>query len=224
MKRKSRVLLVLMSLMSIVILSSNFMATKIWSLFGYPVDGGFLFFPLVYILGDMLMEIYGSKVANYIALVCAISNLLAVAMLGIVSFLPPHPSYGGQAHYSYIFSFAFRITIGSLVSYLLSQLTNNYVFLVIKKAQIDSDDINSVTGVISKGYKIRALGSSVIARMVDSFIFETIAFLGVLPPTDFFKQAFGAYVLGMCAEMVIALTISEPIIVAIKKYTEMDDN
>ena len=91
-----------------------------------------------------------------------------------------------------VLGFAPRIIIGSLTAYLFSQFSNNFIFEKIKKK----------TG--SKLFLVRALGSSVVAHFLDSLVFETIAFLGVLPFNDFLNQALFAYLLGLGLELILS--------------------
>ncbi|MBQ3325590.1 queuosine precursor transporter [Candidatus Saccharibacteria bacterium] len=215
--KKTRVLMVIVGTMSIVLLASNLMATKLWNLFGIPVDGGLLLFPISYVVGDILMEIYGKKVADSVAALAVSLNLIAMAALGLVVYLPPFPGYSGQEAYATIFSFTLRITVGSLVGYLLSQLTNNWVFLQIHIFQDKGNKPKSI-----RGFKVRAIGSSLVGRFVDNLIFETIGFLGVLPLADFAKQAAGAYIEGLIVETTIVLLISDSLVKAIKAYIATD--
>ncbi len=217
--RKEKIFVILSSIMSIVLLASNLMAAKLWRLWDVPVDGGLLFFPASYVVGDMLVELYGEKKANFVAQLAVILNVAAMVALGIAVYLPPYPGWDGQDAYAYIFSFSARITLGSLAGFLLSQVTNNYAFLRIRRFQFGGqervpDDL--------MGYKLRAIGSSLIGRLVDNIVFETISFLGILPLRDFGKQFIGAYLEGLVVEVIIAVTIAEPIIRRIGRYISLD--
>ncbi len=217
MDRRERVLMIIVGAMSVILLASNFMAAKLWNLFGIPVDGGLLLFPVSYVFGDMLMELYGKKTADFIAALVVVLNVVAMTALGLVVYLPPFPGWDGQEAYATIFTFSVRITIGSLAGYLLSQLTNNWAFLKIHLWQDRGIKPRSL-----RGYKLRAIGSSLIGRLVDNLIFEMIGFLGVLPFADFIKQAAGAYVEGLIVETLIVVLISDPTIKAVKEYIDND--
>ena len=97
-----------------------------------------------------------------------------------------------QASIVNVLGFAPRIILGSLTAYFFSQFSNNYIFVKIKQK----------TG--SKLFLVRALGSSVVAHFLDSLVFETIAFLGVLPFNDFLNQAILAYLLSLGLELVLS--------------------
>lgn len=111
----------------------------------------------------------------------------------IVCILPPFTGTE-EMHtaISSVLGFAPRIIIGSLAGYLFSQFSNNFIFEKIKKK----------TG--SRLFLVRALGSSLIAHLLDTLVFETIAFLGVLPFNDFLNQAIFAYLMGLGFEFILS--------------------
>lgn len=185
-------LLIFLSILSAgTLVISNLSAVKLWDFFGLAVDGGIMIFPLSYVLGDLIMEIFGLKTSRTIIFASFFLNLLAVLVLTGVSLLPPHPGWEHQSAFALIHGFAPRIVAGSLVAYLASQLLNNLIFARIKRA----------TG--ERRLYLRTIGSSLIARLVDLLIFETIAFLGILPFSDFVGQVVLAYFAGFALELVL---------------------
>lgn len=201
---KQHLLIYCAALSAGTLLISNLAAVKLWNFFGIAVDGGVVVFPLTYILGDLIVEFYGHKIAKHIIWAGFIVNLLAVAVFFIVITLPAYEKWELQDAFSNILGFTPRIIFASLIAYVCSNLFNNFIFVHLKKSQT----------LCSKSFLARALGSSFFAHFVDSFLFETIAFLGVLPFQDFFMQAIFAYLLGMGFELlfspleaVIAITI-----------------
>lgn len=175
-----------------ILLTSNLAATKIFDFFGIPVDGGIIVFPLSYIICDIIMELFGKKKADFVLYLGFSLSLFASIIFFIIDKLPVFPGYEGGEAFSMILGFVPRIVAGSLISYILSGLTNNYVFEAIRKKTKE------------KQFLRRAIGSSVPARFVDSMIFETIAFLGVLPFHDFVMQAGFAFVFGLMIEMIMS--------------------
>jgi hypothetical protein len=176
-----------------ILLISNLAATKLWDMFGIAVDGGVICFPISYILGDIIIEFYGKKTAKSVILSSLLLNILAAIVFWIVCILPP---FAGTEEMhtaiSSVLGFAPRIIIGSLAGYLFSQFSNNFIFEKIKKK----------TG--SRLFLVRALGSSLIAHLLDTLVFETIAFLGVLPFNDFLNQAIFAYLIGLGFEFILS--------------------
>lgn len=184
-------LVVLTALASGILLISNLAAVKLWDFWGIAVDGGVVIFPLSYILGDLVMEVFGRKIGRQIIWVSFGVNILAVIVFLLVGFLPEFPEWRNQAAYLEILGFVPRIVVGSLMAYVCSGLINNLIF----------EKIRNRTG--GGWLAVRTLGSSVIARFFDVIIFEVVAFLGVLPFHEFCKQVIFAYVLGIILEFLL---------------------
>lgn len=176
-----------------ILLISNLAATKLWNMFGIAVDGGVVCFPISYVLGDILIEFFGKKTAKSVILSSLLLNILAALVFWVVCILPPFTGTEDmQSAIVSVLGFAPRIILGSLTAYLFSQFSNNYIFEKIKQK----------TG--TKLFLVRALGSSLVAHLFDTLIFETIAFLGVLPINDFINQAVFAYLIGLGFEFILS--------------------
>ncbi len=192
--KKVRLLIYFSALSAGTLLISNLCAVKLWDFFGIAVDGGIVLFPLSYILGDLCVEMFGRKTSRTILLSSFVINLIAVAAFNIAIALPPFPGWEMQAAFASVLGFSLRIVGGSLCGYLLSGLLNNVLFVKMKESN----------GWLSKSFIGRALCSSVFAHIIDTAVFETIAFLGVLPFSDFLAQAVFAYVAGMGLELILS--------------------
>lgn len=140
------------------------------------------------------MEFYGKKIAKIVILAGFLVNIIAVIAFYIVIALPAYDGWELQEAYASVLGFTPRIIFGSLIAYVCSNLLNNMIFTKMKQGK----------GLFSKSFIARALGSSAFAHMIDSGIFETIAFLGVLPFYEFLAQASFAYVLGMGLELLLS--------------------
>ncbi|MEG0265659.1 MAG: queuosine precursor transporter [Erysipelotrichaceae bacterium] len=176
------------------LLISNLAAIKLWDFFGIAVDGGVILFPLTYIIGDLIVEFYGEKIAKNIILAGFFVNIIAVIVFNIVIALPVYEGWTMQNAFASVLGFAPRIIIGSLIAYVCANLFNNYIFTKLKNGK----------GIFARSFIARAIGSSTFAHIIDSAIFETIAFLGVLSFQEFLIQACFAYVLGIGFEIVLA--------------------
>ena len=176
------------------LLISNIAAIKLWDFFGIAVDGGVVVFPLTYIIGDLIVEFYGKKIAKNIILAGFIINVIAILVFYIVIKLPPYDGWEMQSAYASVLGFTPRIIIGSLIAYVCSNLFNNFIFTKLKQSK----------GIFAKSFIARALGSSAFAHIIDSGIFEIIAFIGVLPFHDFINQACFAYLIGIGFEIVLS--------------------
>jgi len=152
-----------------VLLLSNITSAKIITLSGISFDGGTILFPLAYLFGDILTEIYGLAQARRVIWLGFGANILMVLTFMIVGLLPPDPTWGLQNSYEAILGFVPRIVLGSLTAYLIGEFLNAIVLDKIKKK---TDE---------KYFWLRAIGSTIIGQFFDTTIFLLIAFGGILP-------------------------------------------
>ncbi len=152
-----------------ILLISNVASTKIVNFFFFTFDGGTLLFPLSYIFGDILTEVYGyqrSRKVIWLGFACA---LLMSAVLIVVGKLPPAQGWLNQDAYDKILGLTPRIVSASLIAYFAGEFSNSYVLAKIK--------------ILTKGRWLwtRTIGSTVVGELVDSILFIIIAFAAILP-------------------------------------------
>ena len=152
-----------------VLILSNITSTKILSLGWFSFDGGTIIFPLAYIFGDILTEVYGYARARRVIWIGFAMNLLMVVVFWFVTWLPAAGDWGQQEAFSSILGVIPRIVLASLTAYLLGEFLNRYVLAKLK------------VKMMGKMLWLRTIGSTVIAQLVDTTIFLLIAFAGVLP-------------------------------------------
>lgn len=196
-----------------LLLISNVGATKAIA-FSLPVslpvvgdrlitDGGALLFPLTYLLGDVLAEVYGLRRARRAILMGF--GLAAVASLTFlaVSVAPPAPGWPHQQAWSDVLGFVPRIVLASLCGYLAGQFLNAYVLVWIKKR----------TG--GRTLWARLVGSTVVGEFADTALFCTIAFAGILSARDLLSYTVLGYLYKVLVE-VVCLPATYAVIAAIK--------
>jgi uncharacterized integral membrane protein (TIGR00697 family) len=150
---------------------SNLIAVKLAEVGGRVFDAGNLLFPLAYVLGDVLTEVYGFRAARRVILLGFACNLMAVAAIQLALRLPAAGFWAeNEAAYEAILGTTWRIFAASLVAYLAGELTNAYVLSRMKVA----------TG--GRFLWSRTIGSSVVGQAIDSTLFVTIAFGGTGAP------------------------------------------
>lgn len=193
-ERKTKLLIYFTALSAGALLISNLAAIKLWNFCGIAVDGGIVCFPLTYIISDLCVEFFHKENAKKIIYAGFLVNLIAVLVFYIVIALPAYPGWDMQEAYAAIFGFSPRIILGSLTGYLASNLLNNHLFT--KMRQSDS--------ILGRSFIARALCSSAFAHIVDSAVFETIAFIGVLSMPEFISQALFAYFAGLALEVLLS--------------------
>lgn len=152
-----------------VLLISNVASTKIVDFGWFTFDGGTLLFPLSYIFGDILTEVYGYKKARGVIWLGFFSALMMSIVFIIVGKLPSAPDWGNQAAYDAILGLTPRIVLASLVAYMCGSFSNSMILAKMK--------------LWTNGKKLwmRTIGSTIVGEFIDSTLFILIAFLGVLP-------------------------------------------
>lgn len=152
-----------------VLLISNVASTKIVDLGWFAFDGGTLLFPLSYIFGDILTEVYGYKKARGVIWLGFFCALLMSIVFIVVGKLPAAPDWGNQAAYDAILGLTPRIVLASLIAYLAGSFSNSVILAKMK--------------IWTKGKRLwaRTIGSTIVGEFVDSVLFILIAFWGILP-------------------------------------------
>lgn len=188
----ARVLVLLSVSLGISLLVSNLMAMKIWNFWGIPVDAGIFLFPISYIAGDLLVDIYGKRLADLVSTCCAGLAAGVAGILWLVQMvLPDYPGADNGAFVAMQGAVG-RIFLASVAGFLASQLLNNWIFARMRR----KND--------AKSYWRRAMTSSAVAHLIDCIVFETLAFLGRLPLPEFLLQVIFAYVAGMILELALS--------------------
>ena len=117
---------------AVILVLSNIASTKIAVLKGMSFDGGLILFPLAYIFGDILTEVYGYARARRVIWIGFAMNILMVLTLWLVGLLPPDPVWGLQDSYMNILGVVPRIVLGSLAAYLVGEFLNSYILARLK--------------------------------------------------------------------------------------------
>jgi len=149
------------------LITANITAVKLISLFGLPA--AIIIFPISYIIGDVLTEVYGYRQARRVIWLGFFCNLIAVVAIWVGQMLPPASFWDGQASYERILGYAPRLLMASFLAYLVGEFTNAFVLAKMK--------------IATKGrwLWLRTIGSTLIGQGLDSSIFMTLAFVGTIP-------------------------------------------
>lgn len=195
-----------------LLLISNVAATKTITVVadlpvisGLFTDGGAFLFPLTYILGDVLAEVYGLRQARR-----AIWTGFGLAALASITFLavgaaPPGPGYENQDAFVAVLGFVPRIVLASLCGYLAGQFLNAWVVVAIKRRTAE------------RKLWARLVGSTVVGEFADTALFCFIAFVGVFPTwTSLLSYTVAGYLYKVAVEVVF-LPVTYAVIGAIKR-------
>ena len=162
-----------MAAFAVILVSSNLIGAAKPAQFDLPVFGrvtfgaGILFFPLSYVLGDVLTEVYGFARARRVVWVGFAASAFAATMAFVIVALPPASGYGGQAALAEVFGQVPRIFVASILAFWAGEMANAFVLARMKLW----------TG--GRMLWTRTIGSTVVGQGVDSLIFYPLAFLGV---------------------------------------------
>ena len=195
MPKESRLYGFLVSLSCTLVVVSNFAATKIspFIIGGLPVDCGIYLFPLSFVVMDVLNDKFGLREANFATLLALLFNGVAIAYLALVAKLPAYAGWTGQEAFDAVFSSTFRVVLASVLAY-LSHFVDNFVFNRLRAS--------------GKNFFGSSIVSTIFSQVIDSLIFEFVAFFGVLEIHDFFTQFGFALFAAMVVELVLTAVMA----------------
>ncbi len=157
---------------------SNLIAVKIVTLGPLFLPAAIIFFPISYIFGDILTEVYGYARARQVIWIGFGCNLLAVIVIWVSIQLPPAPFWNigpmkdprlAQQAYAAIFGFTPRLLFASFIAYLLGEFLNSFVLAKMKVA------------TAGRHLWLRMIGSTMVGQLADSGVFISLAFYGLVP-------------------------------------------
>jgi queuosine precursor transporter len=173
-----------------VYLISQVSSAKLLALGRLSLPGAAVVFPLSYIFGDILTEVYGYAMTRRVIWVGFGAAVLMALVLWIVQVLPSAPGWSNQGAYEAILGVVPRMVAGSIFAYWAGEFTNSYVMAKMK--------------VLTQGRHLwsRTIGSTVVGQAVDSGVFVSIAFSGRLPWPELLHVATSLYFFKVTYEVV----------------------
>ncbi|MGD1948295.1 MAG: queuosine precursor transporter [Leptolyngbyaceae cyanobacterium] len=154
-----------------VLLISNVASTKIVDFGWFTFDGGTLLFPLSYIFGDILTEVYGYARSRKVIWTGFIAALIMSATFMVVGALPSAADWPYQEAYDQILGLTPRIVTASLIAYVVGEFSNSFILAKLK--------------VATQGRRlwIRTISSTLVGQVLDTALFIAIAFWGLFSPS-----------------------------------------
>jgi len=151
------------------LITANIAAVKLVEIFGFVLPAGTIIFPISYIFGDVLSEVYGYRQARRVIWLGFLCNFIVVVALWIGQVLPPASFWDGQKAYERILGYTPRLLVASFLAYLVGEFANSFVLAKMK--------------IATKGRWLwtRTIGSTVVGEGLDSLVFMTLAFVGTIP-------------------------------------------
>jgi uncharacterized integral membrane protein (TIGR00697 family) len=183
--------LVMAAFVTVLLCANVIGAAKVAEIGGFAFGAGVLFFPISYVFGDVLTEVYGYARARKVVWAGFGALAFASFMSWAILAFPPAPDWPYQGDYEVVFGSTPRIVLASLIAYFSGEFCNSYVLARMK--------------LFTKGRQLwtRTIGSTIVGEAVDSAIFYPVAFLFVWETGLLWRVMMANYVLKVLWEVVM---------------------
>ena len=177
------ILVVLATLFATCLIVANIIAVKLVAIGGWVVPAGVIAYPLTFLFTDMIAELYGRKIASQVVWMGFGVSILMALLVYFGGLLPSAPIWEGQPAYETILSMVPRITLASMIAYLVSQHHDVFAFHFWRQK--------------TKGrfLWLRNNASTMVSQVLDTGIFITIAFWGTVPTGILINMLLSQYVI-----------------------------
>lgn len=181
MNDSTKLLAVITGLFVGILMLSNILAVKMVQIGPFIFDGGTLLFPLSYIFGDILTEVYGYKATRKVIWTGFVMLVIMALNIVVIGILPAEPTWTFQEAYNLILTPIPRIIVASIIAYFIGEYVNAVVLSKMK--------------IWTKGKMLwtRTIGSTLVGQFLDSFVFVFIAFAGIYNMKILLIMAFSNY-------------------------------
>lgn len=196
-------------LFSGVLIVSLILSGKIVSVAGLTFPAAVVVFPLSYLFGDVLTEVYGYGSARQVVWAGFAVQVIWIAAYGIAAALPPAPFWPHQAAFEVVLGATPRLALAGMCAYLAGEFLNAYVLAKLKLR------------FAGRGLAGRLIASTVVGQAVDTALFLALAFGGVYPLADLLRLGVSVWALKVAWE-VAALPLSLPAIAWLKRAEGAD--
>ncbi len=192
---KLKWLIIMGSLFITSVIVTNIIGVKIMTIWNINFTAGVITYGLVFLCTDVIGEIWGRKTAHFFVLVGFLCSLVMLGFVSLAIVSPPASFWDGQEAYSHTLGLVNRIVFASMIAYLISQNWDVWFFDLWRKK--------------TKGKQLwlRNNLSTITSQLLDTVVFVSIAFFGIIPLGAFFSVIIGQYFI----KLLIAL-IDTPII------------
>jgi len=167
--RFSQYFVALVAIFITCLITANITAVKLVHVFGLVVPAAIIIFPISYIAGDVLTEVYGYRQARLTIWLGFLCNLVTVIAIWLGQVLPAASFWDGQAAYERILGYTPRLLAASFLAYLMGEFANSFVLAKMK--------------IATRGRWLwtRTIGSTLVGQALDSLVFISLAFVGTIP-------------------------------------------
>ncbi|MDD3315609.1 MAG: queuosine precursor transporter [Syntrophaceticus sp.] len=191
------------------LLLSNIIAGKLISVFGMVLPAAVILFPVTYIFGDILTEVYGFKRSRLIIWTGFACNLLMAAVFMLVVVLPHPEFWQSQDAYQTVLGMTPRVVAASLIGYFLGEFINSAVLSKMK--------------LLTRGRWLfsRTIGSTIVGEGIDTVVFITIAFAGTIAVPALLSMMAAQYIVKVLYE-IAATPLTYLVVGWVKKKETVD--
>jgi uncharacterized integral membrane protein (TIGR00697 family) len=190
------------------LIAANIISVKLIALGDWFVPAGVIIFPLSYILGDVLTEVYGYRSARRVIWLGFLCNLVVVVAIWVAGLWPSAPFWQDQSSWNAILGFAPRLLVASFAAYLVGEFANSFVLARMKVA------------TQGRWLWTRTIGSTIVGQGLDSLVFISVAFAG-LPNFDLLTAILTQWTVKVIYE-VAATPITYLVVGYLKRIEKLD--
>jgi uncharacterized integral membrane protein (TIGR00697 family) len=205
----SPLLLLVSALFVAALITSNIIAGKIADIGPLTAPAAIVIFPLAYLFGDVLTEVWGYATARVVIWSGFLANIIVVLFIAAAIAIPANAHYADQAAYARILGQTPRLVLASLVAYLCGEFLNAFVLARLK--------------VFTRGRFLwtRTIGSTLIGQGVDSAVFISLAFAGTQPWSLLLVIIRDVWIVKVLYE-IAATPLTYAIVTALKRWERVD--
>ena len=161
--------MIIVALFVTCLITANITAVKLVNLYGFILPAAIFIFPLSYIIGDVLTEVYGYGQARRVIWLGFFCNFITVLAIWVGQVLPAASFWEAQRAYERILGYTPRLLFASFLAYLVGEFANSFVLAKMKIA------------TRGRWLWLRTIGSTLVGQGLDSLVFITLAFVGTIP-------------------------------------------
>ena len=205
----SNTFVVVVALFVTALITANITAVKLIGVFGLVLPAAVVVFPISYICGDVLTEVYGYRAARRVIWLGFLCNLLAVAAIYLGGILPAAPFWQDQRAYEVILGYTPRLLAASFLAYLVGEFANSYVLARMKVA------------TDGRWLWSRTIGSTLVGQGLDSLVFILLAFAGTIPLGAMISAIVGQWLVKSAYE-VLATPLTYAVVNRLKRTEGID--
>jgi len=177
----------------------------------WSFGAGVLFFPVSYIIGDVLTEVYGYANARRVIWTGFAALIFMAFMAAVVVALPPAAGWPGQVAYEFVFGNSWRIVLASITAFWVGEFANSFVLARMK--------------VLTRGRFLwmRTIGSTIVGQGFDSLIFYPLAFYGLAgwPPELLWQVVLSQWLIKTCWEAILT-PVTYAVVGSLKRHEGVD--